>query len=333
VWHAIELELLDPLPNDQRGPVMASGAVLVPPPTARFGVISDIDDTVLKSDATHALRMARNVFLGNAHTRMPFPGVAALFRALYRGASGAEMNPVFFLSSSPWNLYDLFIQFFRLQEIPGDPVLFLRDWGITHEEILPLNHRRHKTGVIRRMLDFYPDLPFILVGDSGQADPEVYTEMVAAYPDRILAVYIRNVVRDLVRPDAVRELATQVVNAGSTLVLADDSLAIARHAVEIGLIDAAALPSIGEEKRKDEAPPTPLEKILGEETPEEGVTVEIDSDDAPEAIEDGMIEDTMKEQGKETTKQPPTVVVQDQQAQKRARQKIEKNAAQRKEEN
>ncbi|RPJ38633.1 MAG: DUF2183 domain-containing protein, partial [Chloroflexi bacterium] len=139
LWHAVEIELIDPIPDVQRlDPVKASGEVLVPPDTARFVVISDIDDTIVRSDATHMVKMARNVFLGNAHTRLPFPGVAGLYRALFNGVNGKEMNPMFYVSSSPWNLYDLLAQFFNLHDIPVGPVLFLRDWGLTDEEMLPL---------------------------------------------------------------------------------------------------------------------------------------------------------------------------------------------------
>jgi phosphatidate phosphatase APP1 len=309
----VELELVDPIPSEQaHAPVKEIGQVLVPPPTARYVVVSDIDDTVLQSDATHMLKMARNVFLGNAHTRLPFTGVAALYRALFTGKSGTEMNPLFYVSSSPWNLYDLLAQFFNLQGIPVGPVLFLRDWGITPEEILPTNHKEYKMSYIRQMLDFYPDMPFILLGDSGQEDPEIYAELVDAYPKRIQAVYIRNVTRDMKRPEMVQELAKKVVEAGSALVLADDSVAIAKHAIEMGFIPADALPSIQEEKRKDEAPPTPIEKMLGEEPQGEAPTVTVDGGSTAgtkQAVKEGAVEEVMKEAGKETTENPPTVVV------------------------
>jgi phosphatidate phosphatase APP1 len=318
MWHSVELELLAPIPNEQsRYPVKATAEVLVPPDTARFVVISDIDDTVLRADATHLLRMARNVFLGNAHTRLPFPGVAALYRALFAGRSGHEMNPLFYVSSSPWNLYDLLAQFFTLQEIPIGPVMFLRDWGLNETEILPLHHREYKTRTIRQMLAFYDHLPFLLIGDSGQEDPEIYAEMVRENPERVLAVYIRNVSRDLKRPEAIRNLAKEVVEAGSTLVLADDSVGIARHAIEQGYIAPESMPSIHVEKDKDEAPPNPIEKMLTPETKPEPPTVKVEGRtdaETKEAIKEGAVEDTVKQAGKEETKSPPTVVVKGEEA-------------------
>jgi phosphatidate phosphatase APP1 len=320
LWHQVEIELLEPIPDEQRNyPVKAVGEVLVPPKTARFVVVSDIDDTVLKSDATQLLKMARHVFLGNAHTRLPFPGVAALYRALFAGKSGEEMNPLFYVSSSPWNLYDLLAQFFNLQDIPIGPVLFLRNWGINEEEILPIKHRAFKSALIRQMLDFYPDLPFILIGDSGQEDPEIYAEMVHEYGNRIRAVYIRNVSHDLKRPEAVEALANEVLEAGSVLVLADDSLDIAHHAVEEGFISASWLPEISGEKAKDEEPPNPLEKLLGEDEKTDGPTVRVESTtkDPVKAQGDkdteqkGNVEEAVKHGADEKKEKPPTVVVED----------------------
>jgi phosphatidate phosphatase APP1 len=318
LWHPVELELVDHIPQVQASyPVKAVGEVFVPQSQAKYVVVSDIDDTVLLSNATHMLRMVRSVFLGNAYTRLPFPGVAALYRALFAGASGSDMNPLFYVSSSPWNFYDLLSQFFNLHSIPVGPVLLLRDWGLTDEEILPLHHKEYKTKAIRRMLQFYPDLPFILIGDSGQEDPEIYTELVSEFPKRIKAVYIRNVSRDLKRPEDIRKLAEQVLKAGSALVLADDSLSIAKHAVEQGFISPQSLPLISEDKQKDEEPPTTLDKMLGEPVKREGPTVRV----SPQAVKEGEVEEVVKETGDKKTEKPPTVVVEGEKAKQRSKNK------------
>jgi phosphatidate phosphatase APP1 len=75
--------------------------VLVPAATARFGIISDIDDTVLWTNVTNKLNMALLMVRSNAHTRKPFQGVAAFYRALSQGVAGNEDNPVF-VSSGSW---------------------------------------------------------------------------------------------------------------------------------------------------------------------------------------------------------------------------------------
>jgi phosphatidate phosphatase APP1 len=244
-WHTVSLDLADP-PNDV--PVSATAHILAPAPTATFGVVSDMDDTVLQSEVTSFLRAARMVLLENALTRLPFPGVAAFYRALQRGATGAESNPIFYVSSSPWNLYDVIDGFLEAQRIPAGPLL-LRDWDVGR---LSERHGRHKGLVIREIFDTYPELPFLLVGDSGQEDPEIYAELVRERPGRVKAVYIRNVTPHPERLARIESLAREVAAAGSTLVLADDTLAVARHAAIHGWIASDAVAEIGGEKRDDE---------------------------------------------------------------------------------
>jgi phosphatidate phosphatase APP1 len=242
-WHRVDLELRHP----ERPASPGAGEILTRGPASRFGVISDMDDTVLQSQVTDFIRAARTVLLENARTRLPFPGVAAFYRALAAGA-GAEANPIFYVSNSPWNLYDLITDFLDVQQIPVGPVL-LRDLDLG----LRLRRRPpHKPGTIAEVLETYPRVPFILVGDSGQEDPEIYSRIVRDHPGRILAVYIRNVRPHPERVAAVRRLAEEVVAAGSSLILADDTLAAARHAAEHGWIDPAALGEIAGEKRDDE---------------------------------------------------------------------------------
>lgn len=81
------------------------------------------------------------------------------------------------------------------------------------------------------------------MGDSGEEDPEIYAQVVAENPGRILAVYIRDVAPDADHSD-VEALAAQVRAAGSTLILAADSLTMAHHAAEQGWIAADSLPAI-----------------------------------------------------------------------------------------
>jgi phosphatidate phosphatase APP1 len=244
-WGSVELEVLNP-PNGRAA--RGEAPFLVPPASASFGVISDMDDTVLQSQVSHFIRAARMVLLENARTRLPFPGVAAFYRALEAGPSGSAHSPIFYLSGSPWNLYDVISDFLEAQGIPAGPLL-LRDWDLGPSL---LRTAGHKTTHLREILDTYPSLPFILVGDSTQEDPEIYSQIVAAYPGRILAVYIRNVLAHPERSSQIRKLAERVAAAGSTLVLADDTLAAARHAAAHGWIRNETLTGIGQEKRSDE---------------------------------------------------------------------------------
>jgi phosphatidate phosphatase APP1 len=244
-WGSIRLELPHPASGPPRVTVVP---ILIPAATAAYGVISDMDDTVLQSEVTNFLRAARMVLLENAHIRLPFAGVAAFYRALEEGAAGGSRNPIFYVSSSPWNLYDVIAGFLEAERIPAGPLL-LRDWDLGPSLF---RNAGHKARLIREILETFPTLPFILIGDSAQEDPEIYADIVAAHPNRILAVYIRNVEPHPERSAAIARLTERVAVAGSTLVLADDTLTIASHASAHGWIRAQALPEIRGEKRADE---------------------------------------------------------------------------------
>lgn len=243
-WHRAEVEVLDPIEPGRRA---RGAAVLVPPPAARFGVVSDVDDTLIRADVARVLRLVAEVALGSAHTRVPFPGVAAFFRALHRG-TGMTANPVFYVSNGPWNLYDLFEHFLELHRMPPGPVE-LRDWGPPWAEYRRVGRREHKLQSIRRILRTFPALPFLLIGDSGEEDPEIYRDLVHEFPHRIAAVYIRDVSIDPLRKSAVEALATEVSAAGSSLVLAPDTLAAARHALEHGWIEPAAVAEVAADRK------------------------------------------------------------------------------------
>ena len=248
-WRNLEVQLLNPKPTEGKT-VTATAAVLVPPATARFGIISDIDDTIIVSNATNLLKVAYTTFTQNARSRVAFPGVAAFYRALQKGTNESEFNPIFYVSSGPWNLYDLLVDFMRLNEIPLGPIL-LQDYGVDEKKVFSSSHSDHKMAQIRKLLETYPELPFILIGDSGQHDPEIYRKVLEEVPNRIKAIYIRDVT-GATRAGEVRKLAKEAEEHGGELLLVKDSLAAAKHAVEKGLISAAALPEIAGEKREDE---------------------------------------------------------------------------------
>lgn len=240
-WHAVDLEL--------RGPraVHAVAEVLIAPATARYGVISDIDDTVLWTNVTNKLNMALMLARSNPFTRKPFKGVGALYRALHAGVGGNDGNPVFYVSSSPWHLFDPLVQFMRLQHIPLGPLL-LRELSV-RSLLKPDLSRNHKLDRIEQVLRTYPALPFVLIGDSGERDPEIYAEILRRHPQAIKVIYIRNVNPDPARIEALDRLAEQVAASGAQLVLTSDSAAAAAHAVAEGLIASAALAAVRADKR------------------------------------------------------------------------------------
>ena len=260
VWFPVRYALDGVVQPGTGEPVVKDGYLMVSPLFSQFGVISDIDDTVLMTGATSLLQTARLTFLGNAYTRLPFAGVAAFYRALQSGPVTTLFNPIYYVSSSPWNLYDLLIDFFRIQGIPKGPIL-LRDFGFNRETLSSEGHHIHKLAQIRKVLDVNPNLPFILIGDSGQQDPEIYAQVVRENPNRIRAIYIRNVTPGRSagavdspedRDASVRELIRTTDAHNVPMLLVPDTVAAAEHAAANGFIDPDALPEIRADREADQ---------------------------------------------------------------------------------
>ncbi len=248
LWHRIPVEMLDaPIPFESG--LRTHAEVMIPPHDAEYGIISDIDDTIVKTNATSLLAMGRITFLNNARTRLPFAGVAEFYQALQLGRNGKRNNPVFYVSSSPWNLYDLLKDFLDLNNIPAGPLL-LRDFGFEHKKE-DANHMGHKLKEIEQILEAYPHLKFVLIGDSGQDDPVIYQKVVHDFPDRILAIYIRDVNLPERRQVAIN-VSDSLKEHKIEMVIVENTVRAAEHAAETGLIFSEAIPVIEEEKKEDE---------------------------------------------------------------------------------
>ncbi|WP_207426231.1 App1 family protein [Pedobacter sp. SYSU D00535] len=248
IWHPIEIELLSaPIPHPENLKVQAE--VLIPPFDAEFGVISDIDDTIVHTSATNLLAMSRTVFLNNARTRLPFAGVSAFYKSLQLGRNGKRNNPFFYVSSSPWNLYDLLKEYLDLNDIPAGPLL-LRDFGVDQNRLMGGDHMSHKFKEIENILLTYPHLNFVLIGDSGQEDPKIYQEVVKRYPGRIIAIYIRDV-QVVAREKIALEVAAEVAKMNVEMLMIDNAADAAAHAARKGLIFTEAIPEIETDKEQD----------------------------------------------------------------------------------
>jgi phosphatidate phosphatase APP1 len=230
--------------------------VLCVPEGAEFGVLSDIDDTVLQSNVTDWQTAAQLTFLHNARTRKPLEGVAGLYQALQKGRDGQGFNPIFYVSASPWNLYDLLEDFLTLNDIPPGP-LMLRDVDLDRASWLGATQAQSKVEAMELLMRRYPKLRWILVGDSGQVDAELYAGMVLRFPGRILAVYIRDVDPGAAseRDRFVDRHIRTVAGTDVPMLLVRDSNAIATHARRLGLLPPAAVPEVAQEVRADHARP------------------------------------------------------------------------------
>jgi len=218
----------------------------------QFGVISDIDDTILISHATDLRKKLRLMLLKNALTRMPFEGVKNFYRALSAGSEETDCgNPIFYVSSSEWNLYDLLVNFCKHQHIPKGPFL-LREIKIGISKLWKSGQgsHNHKLDKIERIIGFYPEMEFILIGDSGQHDAELYHQVAQEYQGKIKTIYIRDVRQS--RLDDVQRIVDQLKEIGVEMLLVKDTEEAARHAVEKGYITPEDIPAIAAEKRMNQ---------------------------------------------------------------------------------
>lgn len=247
-WHEMELSLDSPA--DERATTI--GEFYTPLSRARYGVISDIDDTVVYTGVANTAMMMWRLFAQGAESRMVFPGVPALYQAFHAGRDDDEGNPLFYVSRAPWSIYQVLVEVFRRNRIPHGPILILREWGMKRGSLLPRRAKDHKLDAIRHILGMYPDMRFVLVGDSGQRDPEVYNRILREHPGRILGIYIRDVSNTQERSDVIDRLALETREAGCDLILAADNVAMAEHAASEGLIADCAVNAVREEQARSE---------------------------------------------------------------------------------
>ena len=209
------------------------GELLIPSERAEFGIISDIDDTILHTGLTSLFKWAvvKNTFFKRAEKRIPLEGAAQFYHQLHNGKSGSECNPVFYVSHSPWNLYSYLEVFLQKNNFPKGPIL-LRDFvNPFAKKYKPEKPQKQKE--IINILKTYPKLPFVLIGDSGEHDPDIYVEIAEAHPERILAIYLRNVrhKRKMLRVKGLFENYETV-----PVLLVENSKEAVVHAREMGFI-------------------------------------------------------------------------------------------------
>lgn len=171
----------------------ANSHLLRPSSTAEFGVISDMDETVLHTGLDSFLRwkVIVSTMLTDSTSRIPLKGAQEFYNKLTKGKSGNADNPFFYLSNSPWNLYDYLQTFLKEKKFPMGPLL-LRDIGIENKKRKSFLEG-NKFIKIGHILQTYPKLPFILIGDGEDLDPEIYLEIAKRFPKQVSTIYIRSV--------------------------------------------------------------------------------------------------------------------------------------------
>ena len=153
---------------------------------ASFGLISDIDDTILSTMLPRPMIAAWNSFFRMESARQAIPGMARFYDDVLSQYPGAA---VIYLSTGAWNTHGFLKRFMRRHRYP-DGAMLLTDWGPTNTGWFR-SGREHKRHALLQLSVDFPGVQWLLVGDDGQHDPDTYSEFATANPDRVLAIAIR----------------------------------------------------------------------------------------------------------------------------------------------
>ncbi|KAJ3942099.1 uncharacterized protein N0V96_007590 [Colletotrichum fioriniae] len=149
-------------------------------------LISDIDDTIKRSNISGgAKEIFRNTFVRELKD-LTVEGVREWYNELH--SMGVSMH---YCSNSPWQLFPVLASYFMIAGLPPGSLHLKQYSGMLQGIFEPVAERKKST--LTRLMHDFPERRFLLVGDSGEADLEVYTELVEAHPGRIIAIFIRDV--------------------------------------------------------------------------------------------------------------------------------------------
>lgn len=151
-----------------------------------LSVISDVDDTIKVSQVTDRRALVRNTFLREFE---PVQGMPELYRKWAR--AGVEFH---YLSGSPWQLYGPLSEFVQDKQFPPG-TFHLKHFRLKDRSALNLlgSQEGYKSAAIEGILADFPQRRFILVGDSGEEDPEIYGAAARKHPGRVILILIRSV--------------------------------------------------------------------------------------------------------------------------------------------
>jgi phosphatidate phosphatase APP1 len=177
-WHRIGFS--------SEGSAVATALVFVVDPETTFGVVSDIDDTVMVTALPRPLLAAWHTFVVNEHARATTPGMPVLYERLSSRYPG---GPFIYLSTGAWNVAPTLTRFLSRNLYPAGTLL-LTDWGPTANSLFR-SGREHKRSSLTRLAREFPQIRWLLVGDDGQHDESIYRDFVEQHSGNVSAVCIR----------------------------------------------------------------------------------------------------------------------------------------------
>ncbi len=223
-WHEVSLRAHD---GDD-----ASAKILVIDESQRFGVISDVDDTVVVTALPRPLLAAWNSFVLSEHARVATPGMAVMMQHILKEH---PHSPTIYLSTGAWNVAQTLQRFMSRNLYPRGPLL-LTDWGPTDRAWFR-SGQQHKVDQLRRLAEEFPNISWVLIGDDGQHDPAIYAEFARRYPEHVRAI----VIRQLTPSEAVlaggRSQELWRTTPGIPWVYEPDGARILQGLARLGLVD------------------------------------------------------------------------------------------------
>ncbi len=231
-WHNVAVLLKEEKYKRQR--ISGKGEVYIPFESTH-AFISDIDDTFLISHSSRLRKRLYVLFTKNARSRKPFLGVVNHYRQLAKSNNQNHVsNPFFYVSSSEWNLYDLIVDFSKENDLPKGVYLLNQIKKIS--EVFKTGQNKHSGKFFRivRIIETYPQLQFILLGDDTQEDSNIYFSIAEHFPKKIFAVYIRRIHKN--KFESVQAIVNKIELAGVHCCYFQHSSEAIEHSKSIGLI-------------------------------------------------------------------------------------------------
>ena len=164
----------------------ATSPVLVVDGSTELGVVSDVDDTTMVTAVPRLFLAAWNTFVRNASARSAVNGMPQLYRQI---ATAHPDTPFVYVSTGAWNTARTLRGFLARNGYPAGPLL-LTDWGPTNTGWFR-SGVQHKDASIDGLMEAFPHVKWLLIGDDGQHDPDIYSRAIKRWPGRVAGVAIR----------------------------------------------------------------------------------------------------------------------------------------------
>lgn len=168
------------------GDAVVEAPIQVIDPDQEFGLVSDIDDTIISTSLPRPLLAFWNTFVLQESARQAVPGMAQMYRKLLADHPKA---PIIYVSTGAWNTASTLNRFLHHHQYPRGPML-LTDWGPTNSGWFR-SGQEHKKTCLRDLAIDFPRIKWILIGDDGQHDPSLYGEFAEAHSDRVSVIGLR----------------------------------------------------------------------------------------------------------------------------------------------